>query len=451
MRFGIPLALIALPINLQAVTPVQAPAAQTVTFEVTGAASDKGLVRVSLCGDPKGTFPGACVNYSGFETARRGATITVTIPGVAPGRYAVQAYHDENSNGRAEVPPEGYAFGNGAQFPPTFDAAAITVGQGATRASLKLQYAGQTPTAEAQGSHGAEAPAGIERVDLREQGLYGELYLPAGATKPLPALVLIGGSEGGLNTMSQMAVSFAQKGYATLALAYWAEQGLPQQLQGIPLEYFDRGIDWLAKHPRVDAKSIGLLGWSRGGEAALLIGSRNPKLRAVVAVAPSGIVWQGMGQGAGQRAAWTVKGSPLPFVIPDSTGYRPDAKWAAVFEARLAEADSRPDTAIPVERMHASLLLITGSDDGIWPSRRFADRITARLQAEGFKQKFQHLTYDGAGHFIFVGAPDSMLARQGAASSGGMMGGTAAANAAAWKDNWPRTLAFLEDALQEKK
>ncbi len=449
MRFGLSLALVA-SLAIPHVALSQQ-AARDVTFEVTGVHSDTGDIRVSLCGDTKAPFPGGCVTYSGKQAAKRGDTLVVTIPGVAPGRYAVQAFHDENGNGRPDIPPEGFAFGNGAAFPPTFDAAAIVVGDGDTRAKLEMQYPGAATSRASQGSHGAEPPAGIERIDLREKGLYGELYLPAGAKDSArrPAVLLIGGSEGGLDTMSQMAVSFAQAGYASLALAYWAEQGLPQKLEGIPLEYFDRGLDWLAKQPGVDPKSIGLLGWSRGAEAVLLIGTRNPRVRAVVAVAPSSIVWQGMAGGGSAASAWTANGKSLPFVIPDASRYRPNSTFVPMFEARFAEADAHPETAIPVEKLRAPLLLITGSEDGVWPSRRFADRIVARLQGAGFHHPVQHLDYAGAGHFVFVGAPDGMLSRAASAASGGVMGGTATVNAAAWKDNWPRTLAFLGDAMKE--
>ena len=62
----------------------------------------------------------------------------------------------------------------------------------------------------------------------------------------------------------------------------------------------------------------------------------------------------------------------------------------------------------------------------------------------------QHLDYAGAGHFVFVGEPDGMLSRAASTATGGVMGGTAALNAAAWRDDWPRTLAFLGDAFKEK-
>lgn len=429
---------------------VAAQAAASLTVEVEGVHSDQGSVRVSLCGDVKAPFPGACVTYSGTRPAKRGAPVAVTIDNVPPGRYALQGYHDENDDGRPQIPPEGYFFGNGASFPPTFDAAAVTVGAGTNVVHLKMSYAG-VETRPKTGSHGAEPPAGVRRSDLREQGLYGELYLPESAgAKRVPGILLIGGSEGGLDNISQMATSFAQQGYAALALAYWNEEGLPTKLEGIPLEYFDRALAWLGHQPRVDAKSLAMLGWSRGAEAALLVASRNPAVHAVLAVAPSSIVWQGLsGGGAGDHAAWTVANRALPFVTPDASRFDPHAMTLLpLFEARLAEADARPETAIPVERIHGPVLLISGSDDRIWPSQRFADRIVARLQGAGFRHPVLNLSYAGAGHFVFVGAPDGQLSRAGTASNGGMLGGTAAANAAAWQDNWSRTLAFLDTALK---
>lgn len=95
MRLGSSLALFAaLAIPHAAVSQQEsrsAAASREVTFEVTGVHSDTGTVRVSLCGDTRAPFPGGCVTHSGVQPAKRGG---------------------------AEIPPEGYAFGNGAPFPP---------------------------------------------------------------------------------------------------------------------------------------------------------------------------------------------------------------------------------------------------------------------------------------------------------------------------------------------
>lgn len=56
----------------------------------------------------------------------------------------------------------------------------------------------------------------------------------------------------------------------------------------------------------------------------------------------------------------------------------------------------------------------------------------------------QHLSYDGAGHWI----PCAYLPTAG--SKHGMIGGTPEGTAAAQADSWPRVLLFLVQASEEK-
>jgi dienelactone hydrolase len=406
---------------------------------------------VALCGDAKAAIPGACMTYGAMAAAKQGA-LTLRIENITPGRYAIQAFHDENGNFRPDMPVEGFAFGNDAAWPPAFNDAAMQI-DGDAHAALKMSYmaagsaASTTQRAAAAPSEGAPPPEGMTRTDVRQNGLYGEFYAPRTAG-PKPALLLIGGSEGGIDTISQMATSFAKAGYPTLALAYWNLPGLPASLENIPLEYFDRAIAWLKQQPQVKASAIGMLGWSRGAEAALLVASRNSSIRLAIAVAPSGVVWQGLNftNMTNRQPAWTVNGRPLPWVAPQGSDYRPDQALAQMFTAAFETMESRPDAAIPVERIHGDVLLISGGADRIWPSTRFADRIVARLQALNFKGSVLHLDYPEAGHALFVGEPDGLMAR---AVDGGnaMMGGTPQANAQARADSWRRTLAFVQARL----
>jgi uncharacterized protein (DUF2141 family) len=65
-----------------------------------------------------------------------------------PGRYAVIVVHDENDNGRLDanvlgVPTEGYGFSKDARgflSAPSFDAAAITIGDGDSSIAISLTY-----------------------------------------------------------------------------------------------------------------------------------------------------------------------------------------------------------------------------------------------------------------------------------------------------------------------
>jgi hypothetical protein len=102
------------------------------------------------------------------------------------------------------------------------------------------------------------------------EGLVGNYYT-AGLPGRHSAVVLIGGSEGGLGGYLTGRV-LAGHGYPVLALAYFKAKGLPSTLNHVPLEYFGTALRWLGKQPGVDAAHLIVDGTSRGGEAALLIG-----------------------------------------------------------------------------------------------------------------------------------------------------------------------------------
>ena len=76
-----------------------------------------------------------------------GGATSVTIPGLAPGRYAVAAFHDADSNGELTLwpiglPREAYGFSRNARGrfgPPAFDAAAFDLPAQGTRQAITLR------------------------------------------------------------------------------------------------------------------------------------------------------------------------------------------------------------------------------------------------------------------------------------------------------------------------
>lgn len=79
--------------------------------------------------------------------ARTGATTTVTLEGLPPGRYAVAAFHDVDGNGRLStwpigLPKEAYGFSRNARAPfgpPTFEAAAFDLPAAGARQGIALR------------------------------------------------------------------------------------------------------------------------------------------------------------------------------------------------------------------------------------------------------------------------------------------------------------------------
>jgi hypothetical protein len=82
---------------------------------------------------------------------------------------------------------------------------------------------------------------------VRRDGLVGTLYTPAAVMPGTPAVVVLGGAEGGQDALS--ALGLAMSGYPALALAYFGGPGLPPCLCSIPLEYFARAVGWLRAQP----------------------------------------------------------------------------------------------------------------------------------------------------------------------------------------------------------
>lgn len=131
----------------------------------------------------------------------------------------------------------------------------------------------------------------LRRTAVRDHGLVGTFFARAGSAA-LPCIITLGGSEGGLK--EEWARLLASHGFAALALAYFGADTLPEKLVEIPLEYFETALQWVSRRPEVDPHRIGIMGGSKGGELALLLGSKFPQVRAVIAGVPSGLVWQGL-------------------------------------------------------------------------------------------------------------------------------------------------------------
>src|SRR5262245_7039007 len=152
----------------------------------------------------------------------------------------------------------------------------------------------------------------VRTVAIRERGLVGTLFLPAGPP-PYPAVITLGGSSPGV--FSTPGALFASRGIAALALAYFGVEHLPKHLERIPLEYFETAIQWCTRRDDLRPETLAVAGASRGGELALLVASTYPEIIAVVVWVGSGVIWGGMGGKVDEPvAAWTHNGRDLPFV-----------------------------------------------------------------------------------------------------------------------------------------
>jgi dienelactone hydrolase len=286
-----------------------------------------------------------------------------------------------------------------------------------------------------------------EGVSVRDNGLVATWYPPASGKRG-PAILVLGGSEGGEGVSKAIGRKFAEQGYGVLAVAYFRTAGLPEQLQEIRLEYFRAATDWLAGQPLVDANHIGIWGASKGGEAVLLIAAHDPRFHGVVAAVPSSVVWQGINYAdyTDNKSSFSLGGKPMAYVPYDTgTAFK---GVLDLYQRSLARAAAYPDAVIPVERINGPVLLVSGADDAMWPSSMMAHQVIERLDANKFRFAHRQLDYPNAGHAIaFPSAP----AKPGGNGAFMQMGGTEEGNTAARVDAWKQTLAFFADTLGKAK
>lgn len=275
---------------------------------------------------------------------------------------------------------------------------------------------------------------------IRRPDLVAE-YFAADPVKASPgAVIVLGGSEGGLNGSRGLARRLAAEGFAALAVSYFGETGQSPKLNEIPIEPVDAALAWLAARPEI-AGPVAILGVSKGAELALLTASRNPAIKAVVVGVPSSVVWAGIDQTGGPvGSSWTSGGRPLAYVPYDfSKGF------TSIFNLYADSLPAAPPEAeIPVEAIGGPILMISGDADTLWPSGAMANRIEARLRDRGFRHPVTNIVYPGAGHAVF-GRP--VRADAPGLSGALVVGGTIEGLVAARADGWPRVLAFLREAL----
>lgn len=282
-------------------------------------------------------------------------------------------------------------------------------------------------------------------MELIEEQLTGPLQgvalRPVGMAGRPVGVIVAAGSSGRLDVAR--ARLLAEQGALVVALRWFGGEGQPPGVCEVPLETFMAAIDYLEAQ---NARRIGIVGLSKGAEAALLVACYDTRVDAVVACAPSSVVWAYVEPGADEesyrfRSSWTWRSEPLPFV-PYDEAWRPVERDGLVsyrgqYEASLrAFPDAAQVAAIPVERARADLLLIAGGDDAVWPAVWFAEELAARRRAHG--RQVEVVSYADAGHRVILPGeasppPATRLAH----------GGSEAADRALGVMAWPRVQALL--------
>lgn len=257
-------------------------------------------------------------------------------------------------------------------------------------------------------------------------------YPPKGENKNV-AIMLLGGSEGGLPNYYNIE-RFTKLGYPCFIIGYFGTKNTHDRLEMIPLEYFEEAIKTFKSKPEVSDKKIVVYGGSKGGELALLLASRYKQIEGVIAAVPSSVVFQGIG---GRRvSSWSYNGESIPFVpyAPFDFSKIVNSQYVELYKLSLEQTEAVEKASIQVENINGPILLLSGKGDTMWPSSQMGEMIIKRLDENKFPYWYKHIAYENAGHSL---------------NEQHMMGGNEEGNKQARIDSEQRILDFLNRFSQK--
>ncbi|XP_067664326.1 acyl-coenzyme A thioesterase 1-like [Haliotis asinina] len=270
----------------------------------------------------------------------------------------------------------------------------------------------------------------VRRTVLRDGLLRGTLFLPEGEG-PFPGIIDMFGSTGGLTEFR--AALLASRGFASYALPFFGYDDLPPSLADFDFDYVLGAVDWFACHQSVQHGGIGVVGTSKGGELALLLGMATNKVKALVNITGPPFYSFTDLKKSGQVYWKGVKAPEGNLTQTDEGIY-------------LRDIDASYGDIIPAWKNNARILYLCGDDDGVLMDTYANTFMEACPEEE--QKNIELIIYPGAGHLIEP--PYMPLCRTIYHNMLGMtlvMGGQTEGHAVAQEDAWKRLLEFFHKHL----
>ncbi|XP_004638147.1 bile acid-CoA:amino acid N-acyltransferase [Octodon degus] len=229
---------------------------------------------------------------------------------------------------------------------------------------------------------------GVQRIQVREGRLRGALFLPPGEGR-FPGVIDLFGSTGGL--LEFRASLLASHGFASLALAYWAYDDLPAQLETVDLDYFEEATNFLLRHPKVLGPGVGIVSVCKGAEIGLSMAIHLKQITAAVLInGPNFVI----------SAPQIYHGQVIqPAVCAIEYKHINAMGLAEFYQVYTENKNENSQFFLPIEKAQGHFLFIVGEEDKNLNSKVHAAQATEQLRRNG-KKNWMLLSYPGAGHLI---------------------------------------------------
>lgn len=215
-------------------------------------------------------------------------------------------------------------------------------------------------------------------------------------------VIVLSGSDGGLEHASKHARFLADNNIPSFALALFKTKHTGKELNEVPVERVATLISWLQEK---GYKKIGIDGTSKGTEYSLLAALQYPEISCVILKTPSYFYSEGLsnGQPTGE-CCWSKEGKSLPF-----TPYKErkinmlKLLWKAK-EFNILEVNTgkkiNPDSIIPIEKLQVPILMFSTKVDTIWPSYEACEYMIKRLEENNYAYPYKHIAFEHMSHMM---------------------------------------------------
>ncbi|MGP3483766.1 alpha/beta hydrolase [Streptococcus agalactiae] len=233
---------------------------------------------------------------------------------------------------------------------------------------------------------------GLSSRNIIERDFQGRLFYDSKSSYSKPAIIVVSGSDGRIEKAQNIAQLLANRGYVTLAVAYFGLNGLPRDLNKIPLESIISAKHYLLDLPFVDKNNIGLYGRSKGAELVLTAESKQNTVKAIALNSPTHVNFEGIkGKMNSKSSSWTYQGAELLY---HKFSYR-EFLSKVIFKRKLKINSCEK---IDISKIKSSLFILASKNYEIWDAYESAIEISSRYVGQKLDIKY----YNNTGHMLTV-------------------------------------------------
>lgn len=227
------------------------------------------------------------------------------------------------------------------------------------------------------------------------------LWYPADHSKE-KVVIVVSGSDGGLEHAGKHARFLADHGIPSLALALFKTKHTEKNLNEIPIERVESAIHWLKDK---GYQKIGMDGTSKGTEYTLASALIYSDISCIILKTPSYFYSEGMiGTKPSNACCWSYQGKSLPYT-PYKTRKLNVLKhiWKTK-EYNILEINTgkniNPESIIPIEKLNIPILMFSTKVDTIWPSYDSCIKMMETLESNQYAYPYKHIAFDHMSHMM---------------------------------------------------